>query len=173
MILFFLCIPIYVVEGGCIPSNFVVEVFLHDWLVVCLCGLCCHPRCDSVLLRTNAAWVDNKSGVCWKCGQSFYAWCVPKSAMILICAGRGRVLGSEVVSSWWLFTWRTEMVAGKLSLTVYASCMMSQSGWRHCWMENGVSWDRLTTPRLSIWSSDVMYVAFVQGGKHVNTVSRA
>ena len=40
-------------------------------------------------------------------------------------------------------------------------------------MEKGVSWDRLTTPRLSIWSSDVMCAAFEQGGKHVRTVFRA
>ena len=37
-------------------------------------------------------------------------------------------------------------------------------------MKNGVLWDHLTTPRLSIWSSDVMCAVFVQGGKQVNTV---
>ena len=40
-------------------------------------------------------------------------------------------------------------------------------------MESGVLWNRLTTPRLSIWSSDVMCPAFEQGGKHVRTVFRA
>ena len=34
-------------------------------------------------------------------------------------------------------------------------------------------WDCLTTPRLSIWSSDVSCAAFEQGGKHVSTVLRA
>ena len=40
-------------------------------------------------------------------------------------------------------------------------------------MENAVLWDHLTTPRLSIWSSDVMCAAFEHGGKHVRTVFRA
>ena len=25
-------------------------------------------------LRTSAAWVESKSVVCWKCGQSLHAW---------------------------------------------------------------------------------------------------
>ena len=40
-------------------------------------------------------------------------------------------------------------------------------------MENGVSWDCLTTPRFSIWRSDVMCAAFEHGGKHVRIVFRA
>ena len=31
------------------------------------------------------------------------------------------------------------MVTGRVSLTFYPACMMSQSGWRHCWMEKGMS----------------------------------
>ena len=40
-------------------------------------------------------------------------------------------------------------------------------------MESGVLWNRLTTPRLSIWSSDVMCAAFEHGEKQVRTVFRA
>ena len=36
-----------------------------------------------------------------------------------------------------------------------------------------MSWDCLTTPRLSICSSDVMCVAFEHGGKHLRTLFRA
>ena len=45
------------------------------------------------------------------------------------------------------------MVAGSPSLTVYDLCMMSQSGWRHCWMEKGVLWDHLTTPSLRMMTT--------------------
>ena len=37
-------------------------------------------------------------------------------------------------------------------------------------MEKGASWDRLTAPRLSTWSSDVTCVVFEHGGKHMRTV---
>ena len=40
-------------------------------------------------------------------------------------------------------------------------------------MENGVLWDCFTTPRFTIWSSDVMCAASEHGGKHVRTVFRA
>jgi hypothetical protein len=88
-------------------------------------------------------------------------------------AGKEREFGSEDVSSWWLCTCRTVMVAGRVSLTLYALCMMSQSGWRHCWMEKGVSWERLTTPRLSLCRFDVMWGEFGKGGKVVRMALRA
>ena len=67
---------------------------------------------------------------------------VLESAKMLRWATKERKLGFKDVSSWWLCTCRTVMVAGRTALTLYTLCMMSQSGWRHCWMEKGVSWER-------------------------------
>ena len=65
------------------------------------------------------------------------------------------------------------MVAGRIALTLNASCMMSQSGWRLCWMEKGVSCERLTMPRLSMCRFDVMWEEFGSGGKVVRMALRA
>lgn len=76
-------------------------------------------------------------GVCQKCGQFLYAWCVMVSTILFRCAGtereRERELRSEVVYSPWPFAWSTVMVAGSVSLTLYILCILSQYGW----MEKG------------------------------------
>ena len=53
--------------------------------------------------------------------------------------GREEEMGSAVVLSWWPQTFSTVMMARRESLILYVACMMSQSGWRYCWMEKGVS----------------------------------
>ena len=85
-------------------------------------------------------------------------------------ADKGREGRSVVVVSWWPQTCSTVMMAGRESLTLYAACMMSQSGWRHCWMEKGVSRVHLTTHRLLMCSSDV--ICELKGGRE-NTVRMA
>ena len=51
------------------------------WKYSCMIGLqyACVACVDILdvtllLLRTNAAWVEGKSGVCWRCRQSLHAW---------------------------------------------------------------------------------------------------
>ena len=83
--------------------------------------------------------MKGSGGVCWKCGRFLYALWVLESATILKWVGKERNLRSNVVPSWWLQTSIIVMVAGRESLTLYASCMIPQSAWRYFWMEKGVS----------------------------------
>ena len=75
---------------------------------------------------------------------------VPASSNILSLAGRGRVLGVFASLSRCLLMCCTSMVPGIVRVTGKASLKSSQSGSRHCWIENGVLLDLLIIPRLSI-----------------------
>ena len=155
-VLFFWGVPVYVWKGYVIPTKFVLEVVCHDWPVVWNWGTYSHLGCYSESVENQCSLSGGQFGCLLELWADFYAWWVPKSATILRWADKGRELRPAVVFSWWSWTCSIVMMARRESLILYAACMMSQSGWRHCWMEKGLSWEHLSFPRLLMCSSDVM-----------------